>query len=152
MPPRTKPVADRITENVVVNPTTGCWIWPGRATNAGYCQLTVEKKSVLAHRLSYLTFVGPIATGMCVCHKCDVRACVRPDHLFLGTYQDNHHDMIHKGRNSRGEARPDAKLTEEAVKAIRVDTRIIKEIAEAYGVCMSVVGNVKTRKTWKHVA
>ena len=82
----------------------GCWIWDlkGR-TKDGYAFGTwPPKKRRTAHRISYEAHIGPIPEGMMVLHKCDVRDCVNPEHLFLGTQIDNVHDMMDKGRFSNG--------------------------------------------------
>lgn len=118
----------------------------------GYGRMTVNKQARGAHRRSYELHKGPIPDGKCVLHTCDVRDCVRPDHLFLGSYADNHHDMIAKGRNQRGEKHAKAKVTEADVMAIRADTRLLREIASDYGIHLSVAWNIKNRVTWKHVA
>lgn len=78
---------------------SGCWLWKGWKYNFGYGGFSFKGKNILAHRASYTIFNGPIPEGLFVCHHCDVRACVRPDHLFSGTAKDNCHDMMKKGRN-----------------------------------------------------
>jgi hypothetical protein len=78
----------------------GCWEWTAGVDGAGYPQLfnAPGKKPLRAHRFSYEINVGPIPEGMYVCHNCDNPRCVRPDHLFIGTHQDNIRDAKEKGR------------------------------------------------------
>lgn len=84
-----------------VNKTDSCWLWVGAVNSRGYGCLTINKKRFLAHRISYIWHKGEIAEGLLVCHSCDVRRCVNPDHLWLGTYTENNEDMWKKGRNVR---------------------------------------------------
>lgn len=81
----------------------GCHEWTGATNHKGYGKLTLQRRTVSAHRLAYEHFVGPVPDGMNVCHHCDNPKCVRPDHLFVGTSRDNSVDMVTKGRhfNSR---------------------------------------------------
>lgn len=82
-----------------VNKTETCWLWAGPFAGKGYGQLNADGKRWRASRLAYTLECGPIPDGMFVCHHCDTPACVRPDHLFLGTNSDNARDAAAKGRN-----------------------------------------------------
>ena len=105
-----------------------CWEWLGPKKSNGYGILTITldsgKRESHVHRISYILEYGEIPDGLCVLHKCDNRSCVRPSHLWLGTYGDNNRDAIAKGRfatppNFQGEHHPSAKLTQRQVDEIR---------------------------------
>jgi len=81
----------------------GCWIWTGSSRNFGYGEQRINNRSYAAHRLSWMMHYGPIPDVLCVLHRCDTTACMRPDHLLLGTQKDNVGDMMKKGRGSVGE-------------------------------------------------
>ena len=96
---RRKTLEEKMNNYEIVT-ETGCWIWMGYLVSGGYGGIDISGKSQLAHRVSF--GLGNIPEGMCVCHKCDVPACINPAHLFLGTHADNILDMMSKGRGSRG--------------------------------------------------
>lgn len=77
---------------------TGCWLWAAGKTGQGYGAFAIDGRNRPAHRVSFELFKGKIPEGIFVCHKCDIPACVNPDHLFLGTHQDNMDDRSKKGR------------------------------------------------------
>lgn len=130
-----------------------CWLWTGSKYRQGYGQVCVGPKFRKAHRVAYELTRGPIPTGLCVCHKCDVKLCVNPEHLFLGTYADNNADKALKGRayRSTGELQPAAKLTDADVIAILNDPRPSTHLAPIYGVDHSLIGRIRRGKAWKHI-
>jgi hypothetical protein len=136
-----------------VNKTEGCWLYTGMCSR-GYGRFWLNKDRVAAHRFSYELAYGPIPEGLSVCHKCDVRNCVRPDHLFLGTYKDNLQDASRKGRMQHGATHYLAKLTDEKVRTIRQDfaqgTSSTK-LSRRFGVAKQTIRAIVRGKTWRHV-
>lgn len=109
----------------------------------GYGTITINKANTTAHRFSYATFVGPVPDDLHVCHVCDVRACVRPSHLFLGTQTENMIDCALKGRTTR-------KLDVDAVRAIRASVGVSKaELGRIYGVTDVMIGKIIRGEWWK---
>lgn len=97
---RKLPLAEHLTENSIPVPFSGCWLWLLSLNRDGYGQCAIGTKSINAHRLSWMAFRGPIPPRMMVLHSCDVRSCVNPDHLWLGTNADNMRDCFAKGRHN----------------------------------------------------
>lgn len=139
-----------------VEKTGGCWLWRAGCNSWGYGQLNVKTEDGrrtmrAAHRVAWELKKGPIPAGACVLHRCDVRACVNPNHLFLGTRADNSADMAAKGRQSRGSLRPKAKLSDERVREIRGDSRSSYELAKVCGVGRTTIQKARAGTTWRHV-
>ena len=161
-----KPITERFWSKV--HKTDGCWLWTGGTHPFGYGQLNNWKcrypggPILLAHRLSYEWAYGPIPDGVCVLHHCDNPACVRPDHLFLGTKQDNSQDMAHKNRvrggGPYGENNHKARLTDDQVREIRAlyqkGSREFGStaLARRYGVSQGAIWQILVGNNWKHVA
>lgn len=133
-----------------------CLLWKYGRGSHGYGDVTCETGKDMAHRLSYKRFHGEIPIGMDICHRCDVRLCYHPAHLFLGTRMDNVQDMISKGRKViiRGESAAKAKLTDSQVieiRALHSGGMNHCEIAKMFPVDRRTVGNIVRRKIWTHI-
>lgn len=146
--------------NAYPEPNTGCWIYGGQihpVTGYGCGSLILDDGYRLcgSHRVSYYLFKGSFDRSLYVCHACDNRWCINPDHLFLGTLQDNLKDMENKGRVSHGEKHFGSKLSEESVKKIRTKyndgNHTYYSLAKEYGVDHSTIYAVVKYKLWKHV-
>jgi len=86
-----------------VDKSNCCWVWNGAVGKSGYGIVGYQYRNWLAHRLAYFFTFGDIPDGMCICHSCDNKLCVNPSHLWIGTYAQNSHDMVSKGRSAKGD-------------------------------------------------
>lgn len=129
----------------------GCWLWTGATTSRGYGSIHIQGKPRTAHRVSLQIWDVEIPTGMDVRHTCDVRRCVRPDHLLLGTREDNMRDAVERGRLARGEAHGRTTLTEAEVRGIRWAVGPLREIASWYDTTISTASRIRRRDTWGHI-
>lgn len=159
---RTK-VADYNPWSKVTKDDNGCWNWTGaknKQTGYGFTYAIGEngpiipRRQVRVHRWAWEQINGPVPDGMVVCHQCDNKLCINPDHLFIGTSQDNTADRHTKERDARGEVQGSAKLTNEAIREMRIlhsqgvsQTRL----GQIYDVTQSTVSRVVLRKGWKHI-
>lgn len=89
-------LATLIRNKSVAIPFSGCWIWIGALDKSGYGQLTFNGKHMRAHRASYESYNNQTKRPLLVCHTCDVRECVNPEHLYSGNYKDNRRDMLER--------------------------------------------------------
>lgn len=147
-----KTTEERFWERVSVQPE-GCWDWLGAKNHGGYGHFWIDRQ-MDAHRASYLINVGPIPERMYVLHKCDNPACVRPDHLFLGSQTTNMVDCRAKGRVRMGETQWRHRLTEADVRIVLSlrGTESHTSIAKKFNVARPTISYVCERKTWKHVS
>ena len=140
-----------------VKKTKQCWIWTGSRGNRGYGRFRMDKDDYWnAHRVTWAITFGPIPDGLQVLHHCDNPACVRPDHLFLGTQSDNVRDMVQKNRANRpyGPRHFRTALTEDQVRAMRAEwaTGITQnQLARKYGISTSGIHGILHRRVWRHI-
>lgn len=131
-----------------------CWPYQGNTQKGGYGRFAQE----LTHRMAYTYTHGTIPDGLWVLHRCDNRPCCNPQHLYVGTIQDNNADRVNRGRTAKnphyGEDNGLAKLTEDQVRAIRRERAAgvtLRELVERYGTTEANISSVARRKLWKHV-
>lgn|SRR5690606_9776142 len=137
-----------------VQKSEGCWEWQGAINDRGYGRVWAFGKMERAHRVAYVLEYGRIPDDRIICHHCDNPACVRPDHLFVGTDKDNSDDKWEKGRGwaLTGEIHPSSKLSESQVRAIREEYRkggvTQRELASAYGVSRQQISRIARGVHW----
>lgn len=151
-----KPTSNPVTAPVTVGVAAigPCVLWTGFLKPNGYGQRMVGGRVILAHRHAWALVHGDPG-ALCVCHRCDVRACINVAHLFLGTHADNMADMHAKGRRShvgaKGERHGRAKLTDDQVREIRASLESQTVIARRLGVSQSNVSKIRSGKRWVHI-
>lgn len=149
--------AARLAARTEPDTNGGCLLWTGYPVK-GYGAIRVSGNKVYAHRLAWELVNGSIPDGICVLHRCDVPACVNPNHLFLGTHAENAADRAAKGRNRggdrRGEKNSHAKLTAATVLVIRerlASGEHQRTIASSFGVSQQTVSKLKMGTRWAHI-
>lgn len=132
-----------------------CWEWRSKSGTGKRAYTSYKNKAWSASRLAWTLSFGEIPDGLCVCHICDNPPCCNPNHLFLGTQQDNVDDRERKGRNklphSLGEEHGQSKLTEVQVLSIRkeyVAGETYRSLAKKYGVTFGAIRNIVKYRTW----
>lgn len=148
-------IKDKLLSGYKPNSRTGCWLWIGHRNNNGYGTLSLPgQRNKYAHRVSYEVHKGPIPEGMSVCHRCDTPACINPDHLFLGTHQENMQDAAAKGRAKQpaprgGLAHHNHKLTPEQVRLIRTSPLSANALRKQLGVAHWTVMACRRRISYR---
>ena len=113
------PLAERFWSRVKRGRPDECWEWQRASSSSGYGQLLVDGRQELVHRLSWALRNGPVPDGMCVLHHCDNKICVNPDHLFIGTHQDNTDDYLKKNGGRKHPKHPKHPLTKNRLASYR---------------------------------
>lgn len=150
-------IIERFEDKYIPEPNSGCWLWIASKTKFGYGQFKIEKDMRLAHRISFKLYKGEIPKGLHVLHTCDVRCCVNPEHLVLGTHTDNMRDMFKKNRHHdrRGELHPASRLSSVQVLEIRKKYEpykyTIPMLSKEYFVSISAIEAVVFGRSWKHL-
>ena len=126
-----------------------CWPWNGPKNDAGYGRF----KDTMAHRVAFALIHGPIPDGLIVRHRCDNKPCCNPQHLLVGTNQDNSNDAVERGQIARGERHGRTRLTAENVTYIRQNPQSLKitALAARFGVCKATVSYIRSGRSWKVV-
>lgn len=159
--------AESFWSRVAAPNESGCRLWKNKPAPSGYAQFRRDDgKAHFVHRTAWELTNGPIPDGLLVCHRCDVRLCCEPAHLFLGTYAENSRDMVEKARSARGEkhgrrTKPErtargarnggARLTEEqarAVLAAKGSGESQESVGARFGVSQTAVSRIWNGRTW----
>lgn len=147
-------VMERLREKYVVDKATGCWNWTGKLMWHGYGRMEIDENQMYAHRASWFIHHGEIPDGLFVCHHCDNKKCVNPEHLYLGTAQQNMNDAVARNRFPLGTKRKNTKLTEDQVVEIKIAIKRgdrDSEIARAYGRSDETIRGIRIGRTWKQI-
>ena len=148
-PPQKPTLKERLLGRVSLS-AKGCWEWRGSLDSSGYGHIGIAAgRNAKAHRVSYQIHRGQIPEGLMVCHKCDNRICVNPDHLFLGSHQDNMADRDLKRRSAAGERNGMSKITREIAAYIKHSPLSERAIARELGLHRGTVNAVRAGRTWK---
>jgi hypothetical protein len=139
---------DELLDRTVLSPN-GCRIFAGCSQGNGYGRITEKMKTDYAHRVMYRHAYGEIPKGMDVCHRCDVRTCINPQHLFLGTRAENMADAVRKNRQAKGFALPHTKLTDIQRDEIAARANLgepYKKIAKEFGISRQHAGQIAIKQ------
>lgn len=157
---------ERFMAKVNVHPGDMCWNWAGARSGSGYGQFWDGERNIPAH---WFLLESRPSKGKEACHKCDNKLCVRPSHIFIGSHSDNERDKVAKGRHNtapgcramlkvrkinRGVNNHECKLSEEQAMTAKACPRTrgsASRLAEAFGVSLTVISDIRAGKRWTHL-
>ena len=142
-----------------VDKSGDCWLWTTGLQTKGYGQFELNRGKRTAHRLSYMLCIGPIPTGLLVCHNCNVKHCVNPEHLYLATNQQNCQDAGKDGllshKNRKVKFPRNVKLSEKQLIYIRklfaTGNHFMSHLAGTYNVSDKTIADIVKEKSWKYL-
>ena len=141
-----------------ITKTDNCWLWKGAKKGQNYGSFSINGKDYRAHRIAYKLYINDYDQSLNVLHSCDHTLCVNPDHLFLGTHQENMNDKVNKNRQAKmpGELCPTHKLTEkeviEIIKNFENKYRgMFSNLSKQYNVSSSTIECIYHKRTWTYL-
>lgn len=143
-PNKRRPIKYEVDKN-------GCWNCISHHKNKdGYPIIKINNNNTSVHRYIYEKNFGKTPKDLLIRHKCDNPACINPEHLEIGTQQDNMNDMVerHRQNKNKGEAHGKSKLNKNQIIEIRKDNRTQRTIAKEYGVSHQHISLIKNIKAW----
>lgn len=139
----------KVDKSPGLGPDGQCWEWTGCLVHNGYGQFRLGGSAKYAHRVLFVWINGSVAGD--VCHSCDNRKCVRPDHLFEGTRKQNMADCVAKDRQVRGVRNGMSILDDVSALAIYRSTEPASALSLRYGIHPNTVYDIRNGRRWKHV-
>jgi len=143
-------VLERFERMHIPEPNSGCWLWTA-ALWGEYGTFWLDGRGVLAHRAAYEIFIAKPPPDQFVCHRCDTKLCVNPEHLFLGTAADNMRDRDRKLRQAKGAQFARSGITDATVRLILASSLPDTEWAARLGVSKGAINHIRHRRNWRHI-
>ena len=147
----------RVNKNGQIHPYDSslgyCWEWQGCLMDSEYGVVYFNGKNMLTHRVGWLLVHGTEAKQLNL-HSCDNRKCVNADHLRDGTFKDNAHDMMERGRMPLGSQRPESLIDEDVARQVKIlskEGRLPRDISITLNISKNIIKGIRSGRTWKHV-